>query len=131
MEPWCSGYHYCRTSFKKAWTEFFRRFKSCSWCIGELRCWKSLAAGNKAQRTFISWTFLKAIHIISSYIKKDKYSSFSKKRPLRMSVPRRRKNLNDDLLQMSALSQTWLTELPLMGRIKTTYYIFIFTMSNI
>ena len=30
VAPWCSSYHYCTTSFIKAWTEVLRRFKSCS-----------------------------------------------------------------------------------------------------
>ena len=40
--PWCSGYHYCTTSFNKAWTQVLRRFKSCLWCVGDLRWWGSL-----------------------------------------------------------------------------------------
>ena len=30
VAPWCSGYHYCTTSFNKAWTGVLCRFKSCS-----------------------------------------------------------------------------------------------------
>ena len=32
--PCCSGYHYCTTSFNKAWTQVLRRFKSC--CVSEI-----------------------------------------------------------------------------------------------
>ena len=35
VPPWCSGYHYWTTSFYKAWTQVLRRFKSCSWCVGD------------------------------------------------------------------------------------------------
>ena len=27
LAPWCSGYHYCKTSFNKAWTQVLHRFK--------------------------------------------------------------------------------------------------------
>ena len=39
---WCSGYHYCTTSFNKVWTQVLRRFKSCSQHVGDLRWWGSL-----------------------------------------------------------------------------------------
>ena len=29
VAPWCSGYHYCTTSFSKVWTQILRRFKPC------------------------------------------------------------------------------------------------------
>ena len=51
--PWCSGYHYCTTSFNKAWTQVLRRFKPCSRHVGDSRWWGSLTvvpAGNKAKR---------------------------------------------------------------------------------
>ena len=42
--PWCSGYHYCTTSFNKARTQVLRSFKSCwqrvgdsRWCRQEIR----------------------------------------------------------------------------------------------
>ena len=34
---WCSGYHYCTTSFNKARTQVLHRFKSCLWHVGDLR----------------------------------------------------------------------------------------------
>ena len=49
VAPWGSGYHYCTTSFNKAWTQVLYRFKSCSWHVGDLRWWVSLTmvlAGN-------------------------------------------------------------------------------------
>ena len=49
----CSGYHYCRTSFNKVWTQVQRRFKSWSLRIGFLRWCESLTmvqAVNKAKR---------------------------------------------------------------------------------
>ena len=53
MKPWCSGYHYCTTSFSKAWNQVLRRFKPCSRRVGDSRWWGSLTvvpAGNKAKR---------------------------------------------------------------------------------
>ena len=53
VAPWCSGYHYCTTSFNKAWTQVLRRFKPCSRRVGDSRWWGSLTmvpAGNKANR---------------------------------------------------------------------------------
>ena len=57
---WCSGYHYCTTSFIKAWTQVLHRFKSCLWRVGDSRWWGSrtvVPAGNKAttilQKQFI------------------------------------------------------------------------------
>ena len=50
---WCSGYHYCTTSFKKAWTQVLCRFRFCWSFVGDSRWWESLtmvAAGNKAKR---------------------------------------------------------------------------------
>ena len=50
--PWCSGYHYCAVSFNKAWTQVLCRFKSCLQRVGDLRWWGSLTvvpAGNKAK----------------------------------------------------------------------------------
>ena len=52
-QPWSSGYHYCTTSFNKAWTQVVRKFKSCSRRVGDLRWWGSLTmvpAANKAKR---------------------------------------------------------------------------------
>ena len=52
--PWCSGYHYCLTSFNnKAWTKGQLNFKSCSRCVGDSRLWGTMTmvlAGNKAKR---------------------------------------------------------------------------------
>ena len=53
LVSWCSGYHYCTTSFNKAWTHALRRFKSCSRRVGDLSWWESLTmipTGNKAKR---------------------------------------------------------------------------------
>ena len=53
VAPWCSSYHYCTTSFYKAWNQVLRRFKSCSRCVGDSRWWGSLTmapAENKAKR---------------------------------------------------------------------------------
>ena len=53
VAPWCSGYHYCTTSFTKAWTQVLRRLKSCSQHVGDSRRWGSLTmvpAGNKTKR---------------------------------------------------------------------------------
>ena len=52
MRLWCSGYHYCITSFNKAWTQILRRFKPCSQRVGDSRWWGPLtvvSAGNKAE----------------------------------------------------------------------------------
>ena len=50
MAPWCRGYHYCTSSFNKAWTKVLRRFKSCSWRVGvrdgeDLWQWSRLEIG--------------------------------------------------------------------------------------
>ena len=42
VAPWCSGYHYCTTSFNSAWTQVLRRFKPCSRRVGDSRWWGSL-----------------------------------------------------------------------------------------
>ena len=52
VTPWCSGYHYCVTSFNKAWTHALRGFKYCSRRVGDSKWWGTLAmilAGNKAK----------------------------------------------------------------------------------
>ena len=49
---WCSGYHYCTTSFSKVWTQVLRRFSSCSRRVGDSQWWRSLTmapAGNEAK----------------------------------------------------------------------------------
>ena len=54
--PWWSGYHYCTTSFNKAWTQVLRKFKSSSRRIGHSRWWGSLTmvpARNAVKR--LSW----------------------------------------------------------------------------
>ena len=39
------NYHYCTTSFNKAWSQTVRRFKYFwRWCIGGLRRWESLSS---------------------------------------------------------------------------------------
>ena len=42
LVPWCSGYHYFTTLFKKAWTQVLHRFKPCSRRVGDSRWWGSL-----------------------------------------------------------------------------------------
>ena len=62
---WCSGYHYCTTSFNKAWTQVLRRFKPCSWRVGDSQWWGFLTmvpAGNKAKRLSSFNLTTKAIH---------------------------------------------------------------------
>ena len=53
VAPWCIGYHYCTTSFNKAWTQVLHRFKPCLRCVRDSRWWVSLTmvpAGNKTKR---------------------------------------------------------------------------------
>ena len=50
---WCSGYHYCTTSFNEAWTKVLHSFKSCSRLVRDSRWWRFLSmvpSGNKAKR---------------------------------------------------------------------------------
>ena len=52
VAQWCSGYHYCTTSFNKTWTQVLCRFKPCSWHVLGSRWSGSLTmvpAGNKAK----------------------------------------------------------------------------------
>ena len=44
VAPWCSGYHYCTTSFKKAWIQFLLRLNSCPQ-QEDLQWWKYLTVG--------------------------------------------------------------------------------------
>ena len=69
ITPWCSGYHYCTTSFIKTWTQVLRRFKSCSRRVGDSRWWGSLTmvpAENKAKRLSSVNHTTKTIHHSSS-----------------------------------------------------------------
>ena len=53
VTPWCNAYHYCISSFNKAWPQVLRRFKSYSQRVGDSRWWGSLKmvrAGNKVER---------------------------------------------------------------------------------
>ena len=62
VTPWCSGYHYCTTSFNKAWTQILHRLKPCLRCVSYLRWWKSLTmvpAENRAWKPFIGQPFRK------------------------------------------------------------------------
>ena len=72
LSTWCSGYHYCTTSFNKAWTQVLRRFKPCSRRVGDSRWWGSLTmvpAGNKAKRLSSVNHTTKTIHkFINSFI---------------------------------------------------------------
>ena len=50
---YCSCYHYCTTSFNKAWTQVQCRFKSYLWRVRDSRWWESLTVvptRNKAKR---------------------------------------------------------------------------------
>ena len=61
-----SGYHYCTTSFNKAWIQVMCKFKSCSWHERDLWWWGSLTmvlTGNKAIKYLSSVNdILKIIH---------------------------------------------------------------------
>ena len=62
---WCNGYHYCTTSFNKAWTQVRRRFKSCSRHVGDLGWWGFLTmdpAGNNAKYLSLVNHTTKTIH---------------------------------------------------------------------
>ena len=70
--PWCSGYHYCTTSFNKAWTQVLCRLKSCLWCVRDSWWWGSLTivpAGNKAKCLSSVNHTTKTIHHIFIIIK--------------------------------------------------------------
>ena len=63
--PWCSVYHYCTTSFNKAWTQVLRRYKSCSWRVRDTRWWGSLTmvpAENKSKHLLLVKHTTKTIH---------------------------------------------------------------------
>ena len=63
--PWCSGYHYCTTSFNKAWTKVLCRFQFSTWRFRDLQWWGSLImvlAGNKAKCLFSVNHITKTIH---------------------------------------------------------------------
>ena len=52
VAPWCSGYHHCTILFNKASIQALRRFKSCSWSVGDSQWLGSLImfpVGNKAK----------------------------------------------------------------------------------
>ena len=58
-------YYYCPNLFNKAWTQVLHRFKSCSWCVGDSRWWRSLTmvlTGNKAKYLLSVNHTTKAIH---------------------------------------------------------------------
>ena len=67
--PWGSGYHYCTTSFIKAWTRVLHRLKSCSQCVWDSWWWGSLTmvpARNKTKSlSSVNYT-TKTIHHSSS-----------------------------------------------------------------
>ena len=77
VAPWCSGYHYCTTSFNKAWTQVLRRFKPSSRRIGDscdgedLRKWSRLEIRLIAFRrsTIPQKQFIIFIFIIFTYCK--------------------------------------------------------------
>ena len=65
VAPWCSGCHYCTTSFNKAWARVLCRFKSCSRRVRDSRWWGSLTIvsyGNKAKRLLSVSHTTKTIH---------------------------------------------------------------------
>ena len=65
VAQWCCGYHYCATSFNKAWTQVLRMFKFCSWHVGDSQWWGSMTmvpAGNKAKRLSLVNHTLKTIY---------------------------------------------------------------------
>ena len=65
MVPWCSGYHYCTTSFNWAWTQVLRRFKPYLWHVRDPWWWGSLImvpAGNKAKCLSLVNHTTKTIH---------------------------------------------------------------------
>ena len=37
LAPWCSGYHYCTTSFNKAWTKAFAQVQTQLVGVSEIR----------------------------------------------------------------------------------------------
>ena len=66
MALWCSGYHYCATSFNETWTQVLRRFKSCLWHVGDSQWWGSLTvvlAGNKAKHLSLVNHTTSTIHL--------------------------------------------------------------------
>ena len=68
---WCSGYHYCTTSFNNFCNQALRRFKSCLRRVGDSRWWGSLtivSAGNKAKRLLSVNHTTKAIHHTKKYL---------------------------------------------------------------
>ena len=59
---WCSGYHYCTTSFSQFWSQILRRLKPWSRLVRDLRWWDSLTmvrVGNKAKTSFVGQPFCK------------------------------------------------------------------------
>ena len=65
------GYHYCTTSFNKAWTQVLCAFKSCSRRVGDSLWWRSLTmvpAGNKAKRLLSVNHTTKTIHYRHHYL---------------------------------------------------------------
>ena len=88
VAPWCSGYHYCTSSFNEAWTRVLRRLKPCSRRVGDSRWWGSLTmvpAGNKAKRLSSVNHSTKAIHhhqnlsvsLKNNFAKKNKKSYYN------------------------------------------------------
>ena len=65
VAPWCSGYHYCTTSFTLAWTQALHRFKSSSQHVRDFQWWgclKMVLARNKAKRLLLVNHATKTIH---------------------------------------------------------------------
>ena len=65
VAPWCSGYHYCTTSFNQSWTQVLRRLKPCLRRVGDSWWWGSLTmvqAGNKAKCLLSVYHTTKTIH---------------------------------------------------------------------
>ena len=70
------GYHYCTTSFIKAWIQVLPRFKSCSRSVGDSRWWGSLImvpTGDKAKRLSSVNHTTKLTQFTNSYLLNDTF----------------------------------------------------------
>ena len=65
MVEWCSGYHYCTSSFNEALTQVLPKFKPCSRRVGDSRWWgflKIVTDRNKAQCLLLVNNTTKTFH---------------------------------------------------------------------
>ena len=70
MSPWCSGYRYCKTSFRKVWMQILRWLKPCSRRVKDLKWWEFLTmvpAGNE-KTLFLGQPYHKNNSLSSSMI---------------------------------------------------------------